>query len=120
MLSFASASIWPVSIILRPVVQSNVQPRHSGPGGAEPNRLATEPSPHRTAHALPKGVFLRLGRSSNEGRQVAIRIQRSDRTRYDHDRVLAQIRKLDHAAFVRAAEVLGESVGIRFCCQPGA
>src|SRR5262245_49585881 len=48
----------PEAIILGPVVEPHVQPRHPGPGGAEPDRLGPDPPRHRLADRLPKGVPL--------------------------------------------------------------
>src|SRR5262245_5381432 len=112
-------SIWRVAIILGPIIEPYVQPSDAGTGGAEPNRFGAESPLHCRADLRPKRVFLRIWRLSHKYPKMAVSGNRTAWTRHDHDRVFAEIRKLDDISGRRASEVLGKCVNLWFPRQTG-
>src|SRR4051812_38604765 len=73
--------VWLETVILGPVVEPDVQPRHTSAGRAEPHRLLPDAPRHRLTDLLPKGVPLTFRGEPHEGRQVAVGRRPRDRAR---------------------------------------
>lgn len=95
-----------------------MQPGNTSPGGAEPDGPVTDAAQHGLADCLPEGMSLIFRGVSDEGREVAVCRWLREGTRYNQDRISAEVWE-DHDASC-LAKLLGEGLRIRTRCQAGA